>query len=417
MMVVLHAALLIALAWITGRKQPKPFLLLFGCAWIIKILAGMVMGWIHMQYYPDSDTFQFYQQATELARLMADQFPVFVEFIISSESSAFTGEGRSLFFVKLLSLLAAFTGNNFWLMSVWISVISFYASWYLYRVIVALHALAKWPAAIAFLFFPSAVCWTSGLFKETLAVAGMYVVVAVFLKIWGGLKMKWWDYVLVIPALAVAWTLKYYMVGLAIPLMVAACMVRLLVQDSRLTEKSGSLLIVLITALLLVLPGFFHPNLRPHRVIAVALENRNLIIGQHKDKVRLISHEVLEPSWSAALRYAPEALFAGLYAPWKPEAPFGWYTLAVIESWVLLLLTALAAAGFAMPKKISCGMLIAMAVMYCLLMALFLGWAVPSAGTLVRYRAAFLSWWVLLLLMACQQLWSKVRPVEVKIAS
>ncbi|GIV37895.1 MAG: hypothetical protein KatS3mg032_2274 [Cyclobacteriaceae bacterium] len=400
MVLLLHATLIIILAWHVGRREDKRILPLYILAWAVKMLAGAAVGFVHCRCYPQSDVMVFYSQAKELAHLGLTDFAGYLNYLFLHHEALHSGEARSLFFTKLLSAVALLTGNSFWLMTAWLSIISFYCTWYLFRTLMAINTRWKTPAALAFLFFPSAVFWTSGLLKETLAVAGMHFTVAVFLKIWSGLKPAWGHYLLTVLALTIAWKLKYYVVAAALPLLLAAALVRIIIRKSAPARKFDWLLLVAVSGALFLLPGLFHPNLRLERVVRVAVENRNALIEQETDKNRLTAVTILESSFTEVVQHIPQSLFNGFYAPFKPEKRINLYMLSVGESWLLLLLTLAAAAGVAVPGQRYQRLLLIAVCAYCLLMATWLGLAVPAAGTLVRYRVAFLPWWVFVLFLA-----------------
>ena len=400
MVLLLHAILIIILAWHVGRREDKSSVPLYALAWAAKILAGAAVGYIHWRYYPESDVLTFYSRAKELAQLGLTNFAGYLNYMFLHSEGVHSGEARTLFFAKLLSVVALLTGSSFWLMTLWLSIISFYCSWYLFRTLMAINTQWKGPAALAFLFFPSVLFWTSGLLKETLAIAGMHFTVAVFLKIWSGLKPSWRDYLLAALALSIAWKLKYYVAALAMPLLLAAALVRLIIHKTTLAWKFDWLLLAAVAGALFLLPGLFHPNLRLERVVRVAVENRNTMIEQETDKNRLTAVTLLEPSFPEVVPHIPQALFNGLYAPFKPEKRVNMYMLSVAESWLLLLLTLAAAAGVTVPGQRHQRLLLIVVCAYCLLMATWLGLAVPAAGTLVRYRVAFLPWWVFIVLLS-----------------
>jgi hypothetical protein len=401
--------LVATLAWWASRKLNPSQVRLYWPALGLKILAGLAVGFVHRQYYPNSDVVMFHTWSREVWQQALQDPASYMHFLLQPDTGYYTGQDRSVFFVKLLSLFALITRADYWLMSVWTSVVSFYAVWYLVQTLIRIEPKWKWPAVLAFLFLPSSIFWTSGLLKETLAVAGMWMCFAVFLKWWYKLPLSWYDYALVCPALAIAWKLKYYMVAVALPLMLAAALTRVIVQKITQAKRFGMLVLVALAFLLFLLPGLFHPNLRPGRVLHVVAENHNLMVQQHQDNLRLTSHSWLEPTASVMLRQGLPAVFNGLYAPYQPQAEFSFYMCAVAESWLLLALTALAAVRASVPQGPHRILLVGV-FLYCLLLAGLLGLAVPAVGTLVRYRAAFISWWVFVLLLSILKVRTRHTP-------
>ena len=100
--------------------------------------------------------------------------------------------------------------KNYWLVSLYLSFISFIASWYLVKQIVRIHASLTLPAVVAFLFLPTAVFWSSGLIKESIAMAALYFLAAIVVKLWLNDRVKVYTWIVVPLALWILCNLKYY---------------------------------------------------------------------------------------------------------------------------------------------------------------------------------------------------------------
>jgi len=112
---------------------------------------------------------------------------------------------------------------------------------------------------------------------------------------------------------------------------------------------------------------------------------------------------VTYPDWDPTplglLRHAPLAAEQVLVRPWLGESGLPLYIGAALENALLLALVLLALVATARGRA---GRLpVALAVLllvYCLLLAAFIGLSTPNLGTLHRYRAGLLPWLLLLLL-------------------
>lgn len=394
----LHGTLLVALAWLAWKRQGSVLQNVFWPAWFFKIIATLAVVAVHRQHYPDSDMPSFFNWATELSDRAIHDFPAFFNFLFRPGEGYYTGEARTVFFIKLLSLFALFTKGDMVLMSLWLSMLPFYAACYLVRALVQWKRSLKWPAAAAFLFFPSAVLWTSGILKETVAMACIFLIMAVFLRLWSGKRLCLWEYMLILPSVWIAWKLKYYYVALLLPGMMAAFITRYIGQRLMRFTVLREVLFFKVTFLILVLiPGLFHPNLRPGKLVQVVAESHNQYV-QHKDRRHLTNTEIIEPSVTGLLPHIVPAIIHGLFGPWLPDFTHFFYSLAVIENWLLIVITILSLAGFIIPTHENHRILFWATLIYCVSLALWLGIAVPAAGTLVRYKAGFISCWLLLVL-------------------
>ncbi|QLH34141.1 MAG: hypothetical protein HWD62_18645 [Cyclobacteriaceae bacterium] len=140
----------------------------------------------------------------------------------------FSAQERSLFLVKGISLLALISGDNYWTSTSYMATFAFGASWYFFKTICTWFEHSKLAAALSFLFFPSVVFWSSGLVKETFALAGILVIGAVFIKFMKGDKITGWHVLLCLVAGWVSWNLKYYWTALFLAVVLTSLVVFLL---------------------------------------------------------------------------------------------------------------------------------------------------------------------------------------------
>lgn len=406
---VLHTVLIVILIRFVWKKQEGSLRSFFWPAWTGKVLATVVVLVIHRHYYPQSDMFFFYDRATQLSQRAISDFPGFINWLFTPAGGYYPGEARTEFFVKLISLVALFTQHNILLMSLWLSQLSFFSSWHLVQVLAKWQPAWKWPAIVAFLFYPSVVFWTSGIMKETVAMAGMYFIMTVFVKLWTMQRPTWWEYVLMVLSVWLAWKLKYYYVAVLMPVLLAALLTREV--GKRKLEITTTREMFLFTAtffLLILLPGLFHPNLRPARLIQVVAENHNHMV-MNAGSTHLTGTEIIEPRITDVASHILPGLVNGLFAPYAPDFSNVFYMLSVIENWLLVLLTvcSMPALFFRMDGRER--VLLWAAFTFCMVLACWLGIAVPAAGTLVRYKVGFLSCWVLLVLLGVKYTWVRFR--------
>ncbi|MDW8332283.1 MAG: hypothetical protein RMK43_11575 [Cyclobacteriaceae bacterium] len=405
----LHTVLIVILARFAWKKQDGPIRAFFWPAGLVKILATVAVLVIHRYYYPESDMFFFYDRATQLSQRAVSDFPGFLNSLFTPASGYYPGEARTEFFVKLLSLVALFTHHNVLLMSLWLSLMSFFASWHLVQVITKWQPAWKWPAIVAFLFYPSVVFWTSGIMKETLAMAGIYFIMTVFLKLWTMQRPAWWEYILLVLSVWVAWKLKYYYVAVLMPVLLAALVTRALGRKMlQITKVREMFLFAATFFLLILLPGFFHPNLRPARLIQVVAENHNHMV-MNAGSTHLTGTEIIEPHITDIASHILPGLAYGLFAPYTPDFTHGFYMLSVIENWLMIFVTVCAVPALFFYKNDRERVLLWAALAFCIVLACWLGVAVPAAGTLVRYKVGFLSCWVLLVLLGAKNTWVAVQ--------
>lgn len=409
-MIFLHAIILFAISWLffkrTGTENP----FVFWGALAFKMMMGAALGLVYLYYYSANDTWLFFKDATILANQAHNDFGGYLQFLWSSNdgvdiwSELSNTQERSLFLVKIISLFTFITGNNYWISALYFSLISFFASWNLFKVISMHFPQGRTPAAIAFLFFPSIVFWSSGLVKETLALAGIYFLTALFVKLTqipfegrgNGLlqafrRLTWWEWLLAILSFYVAWNLKYYWTALFMAVVTSSVLFYFLQKRILILNRFKIISWLLIFILLSGIVSLSHPNFYLSRVLQVLITNHNDFVAISKDS-GLIHYYNFTANWSSILINSPWALVSGLFRPfaWEATGVSSW--LAAIEN--LFLLVFAVALSFRRKPESGNTLLLVSALFYIILLCVFLALSTPNLGTLSRYRVGFLPFFV-----------------------
>jgi hypothetical protein len=109
-----------------------------------------------------------------------------------------------------------------------------------------------------------------------------------------------------------------------------------------------------------------------------------------------ILYEGLRAEATSVLRYAPKALFSGLFRPFVWEAGNFFQLAAGLENAVLLVLLLTSWPQWRNAVRSPQRILIFSAIVYCTLLCIFLALSTPNFGTLARYKVGFLPFFVLL---------------------
>ena len=203
--------LILLLVWLIGRKQPDKVIFYTAFAW--KLCTGWALGAIYLRYLGGGDTFAYY----ESGQLLADQ-PLRAIWNSETVLSRFAHQPRALFFTKIIATTKALSGGNYWIISAWLSSISFLGFWYFYRQIGQVVPNWKWAVVIGFLFFPSSVFWSAGIMKGTLTNAALVYLSGVMLKIYYAEKPRSYELLFAVLAGIILWFIKYYVLALFLPL-------------------------------------------------------------------------------------------------------------------------------------------------------------------------------------------------------
>lgn len=365
---------------------------------------GLALGWIYHFYYPGGDTIYVFEDATTLAHLASTDFSAYIQAIFTGrflpEGLHYVEQPRALFFARIVSFFSLITANNYWLTAVYCSLLSFGAVWYLCTVLVRLFGHRRATAA-AFLFYPSAVFWSAGIIKESIALSFVCLIVAC---------MLWWvrkeqksgkeKAMLLFCFLLSAWLLwkiKYYYAAVLVPLAISVMVlyhlrIRLLYK----VLSAGGVFVVLLW-----IASWLHPNLHFSNLLRVLVANHDLFlqVSEPGDTIGFIQ---LQPHLKSLLQNFPLALFSGLFRPLPWDGSTTLHLLNGLENLALLSIVLLGLYSWLAGKiVVQEKLLVSAAVAYILLLSVLLAFSTPNFGTLMRYKAVFLPY---LSLVACKPL-------------
>ena len=373
---------------------------------IIKVIAGVAVGLVYKFYYVTGDTFSFYKEAVDLANIAYQQPMAYIRILLVNEvPPEFAGlldlrfQPRAYFTAKLVSIVNIVTYNNYWLSTVYFSFFSYLGMWYLANMLASKFEGTKYYTAIAFLFFPSVVFWSSGITKESVVMGCLCFIVGFsipYLII--SQKISYPRIILMAIFLWILLKLKYYYVGVLIPVMAANFIVAYLRLNFKFVRKNyythlGSWLMVF--ALILLFASTIHPNLRAGNFLQNVVSTHNQIyeISSPED---LIGYNKLDPTVSSILINLPKALYSGLFRPSLLDASTVFQYWVGFENLILIILTIGAVMNLFRAKPFPHKILIFSMVVYILILASFMALSSPNFGTLVRYKIAFLPFLVYL---------------------
>jgi len=391
-MILINIVILVSIAILFSMRAAGEHPRLFWFALLFKVIMALALGLVYRYYYSANDTWLFFEDAVKLADFARNDFKLYFEFLWSSDSTqsiwselANTQE-RSLFLVKMISIFSLISGNNYWVSAVYFALISFAAAWYLFRIVTQHFQESRNSAALAFLFFPSVIFWGSGLVKETLALAGIYFLAALFIKLVKAEKVNWLEWVMMLVSFYVAWNLKYYWTALFMAVVTTSLLNFFLRNRFTFLNRYKMSLWVGIFLILIFTVSLMHPNFYLSRFLDVLITNHNDFVKISKPE-GLIHYYQLSADWWSVYINAPWALISGLFRPFIWEATGATSVVAALEN---LFLVVLVVSSLFRKKMTSVNHLLYYSVwVYIVLLCIFLALSTPNLGTLSRYRIGF----------------------------
>ncbi len=394
-MMLLHTIIILGFVYLFYRQLGKEQPILFSFAFVSKAAGAVFLGYYYLHYAPANDTWSFFQMGCEVADLARTDISAYVDFVFTGQYKATVThwlyfEDRTSAMVKFISFFCWVGGNNYWVCALYFSLISFFASWFLYFQIRNLKEEYANGAAVALFFIPSVVFWGSGVVKETLALAGILYLTALFVRWASGKRLVWWHGVVIIPALFFTWVFKYYWLAVFMAVLIPTVILLFVARKKALStwQWIGSWSIIFIV--LVAVGSLAHPNFYLSRILLVVVANHDKYV-ELSSPDNVIHYSNLEPTVASILKNSPLALVSGLWRPFVWEAKNASALIASLETLMILLLTISFLLSFR--RKINIPFIFPLLV-YSATLCIFLALSTPNFGTLSRYRIGFLPFFI-----------------------
>lgn len=393
----------LVLYWLYKRNEDlkKHFFIAAG----FKLISGIGVGVLYQYYYTFGDTYAFFNIAETLNKVAQTDLIAYFEYLLGLNNEAFSSmydsQPRALFMVKILSVINLFTGGNYWISSLYFSLFAFLGAWYATTIFLKFFSQYKGAIIFSFFYFPSAVFWSSGIIKESVAIGCIYFITSLILLLYKDRKLYWYQLLGLAVNFFTLWNIKYYYAGilllLSFSLIITSFLGRRLAPiKDRSYGQAGVFFICIVGSSLVVTQ--LHPNFYLHRILTVIVDNYNAFqeISAAGDFVEFSS---LEPNLSSFLYNTPKALVSGLFRPFIGESMEPFKIVTGLENLLLAVFFLYALAKLPKESQDYFNLLLIAAVLFVIIMAIFLTLSAPNYGTLIRYKSGFLPFFVLLITM------------------
>ena len=194
---VLNLAFLLFISYRIWSLEQSSLRKFFWPALVLKLIGGICLGLVYSYYYSTGDTFHYFHDGVRLASLARTDAISYFSFLWAGDESfpisseLIYKQPRAMFLSKVTSLFCLLTADNYWMIALYFSAISFFSAWFLVQKINHLFEGVQPAAILSFLFFPSVVFWSAGVIKESLAMAALFFLSFIFLKVWKREKLRW----------------------------------------------------------------------------------------------------------------------------------------------------------------------------------------------------------------------------------
>jgi len=401
--IIIHLAFLSFFAYTLWKRQAKALQNFFWPALSAKVACGIFLGLLYFNYYQVGDTLSYFKDGQFLSRLARNDVASYFNFLLNTDPAVMRQlnfvDQRAIFFDKITSLVSVATYDNYWLISVYMSLASFLGAWYLVRKLHTYLPAHTNAAAISFLLFPSVVFWTSGLIKETIASSALFFLTGLFLTAWFEKKVRARSAMAGLLAIWVLWGLKYYYVALFVPVAAASLAYKFafvhLIKPRRTVTQVMLWMVVFLVPLAIITMA--HPNFYLNNVLDVIVSNYETF-RMFSNEEDLIEFYALEPTAGSVLKNSPVALLSGLFRPFILEAGNALQIAASIENFIVLVITLTGLKGLLKIHQEENRILITALLVYVVLLCILLTLSTPNFGTLSRYRIGYMPYFLFAIL-------------------
>lgn len=393
----------------------------------VKIFGAVFIGIVYQYYYGNGDTFNYFYHAKIINSAMNESIGKWFSLMFhipgkfdpayynNYTSQMFWYNDPSSYTVcSIAAFFSLFTYNTFLPTSVLFAYFSFTGIWALFRTFAAIYPKFTRPIAFAILFIPSTFVWGSGIFKDTLSLAGLgWLTYAVFrMLIQRDLSIKNWS--LTIISFLLVFSTKLYILLAFLP---ALGIWILFWYTQRIYNKSARVLVKFIFFIIVATAAYFIMDAYSSSLGKYSIENiqqtaeatRGWISYASGDQGSAYSLGNYGSSVGSLIAQFPAAVVTTFFRPFPWEAGKIIVFLSALEAllfgWITLRLFFMVSI-----RKIWTTINSDPTIQFCFMFALIFGFAVgltsANFGALSRYKIPCLPFFALGILLT----WYKNQP-------
>ncbi len=382
-------------------QYAKPVFGAWAGGWLllVKVMAGFVAMVYYLLIVREGDLWFYNSQAIAYVNFIDAGFPLLDFLQQKADPSAHaTPQGRTFFFLKVLTIIYWLIGNNIWLAGMLFSCVSFLSVVYLVKRLSLVGIEIPLEAIVIFFIWPSIAIWGSGLSKETLMLASMNVMAGAAFPLMNGKVNNWlWHGFLLFLATVFLAKLRMYVLLSLMPFLLGAFVIKLARQY--LAHRWSQIVIALVGVIsvvgIVMAFSYSDTSLNPRYVFKAFADNHAAIVASSSPQHVVMGLETLW-AWPQVIFQFLLAVLAGMLGPFPWEVNSFWEALLMLEA---LVLACLFVSNTSLKQRLP-GFVWMPMIAYALFSAGMITLATPNYGSLSRYR---LSFYIVFIFLACFQ--------------
>lgn len=355
--------------------------------WVLKVTAACLYGWWYAKLPGDqADTWWFYREALQYREMLMQTPLRFWSELFESDPNnpggffhhrGFWNDLRGNVFIRFFSILLLLSAGNYYVASLFFAMIGFWSSYLFCKIFVQLTSRPiGWIEALFLTSLPSVLFWTSGIHRDAILMLCLSGIC------WQMVRQiqspKWINGLYVLLLLLPILIFRSYWALILFPTLLAW----FLTQPYKKSWTLPALLVANGAALALFLSN--------QALLEQLVENRQAFLNLEGKS--LLRNLTLLPNPMSFLQQVPQALTNFFWMPTQSWRQGPLYGLSQLE---MALMALLLSATFIQQgrTKVSTPTLSFLIAIFCMMLmaGCLIGWTIPYAGAMVRYRAPFLA--------------------------
>lgn len=410
-----------------GRQVYKigtnPLYRYFGWAVLAKVLSSIGFCLIYIYYYNGGDSVSYYETSRALVNLGMDNLGNYFDVISSKPSLAGfmtfdreTGypwpymyyDSQTFFVAKIISPIVFLSFKSYLVSSVMLAWVAFFGTWQFYLLMCRYFPGLEKRLAIAILFVPSVLFWSSGILKDTITFSAVCWFIVGLDAAFMREKRSFKGATIMFLAFFVLLSVKPYILYSLFP---GAIIWINSARMKRIKSKFIRSILVPVVLILSIGGGYFALSLLGNQMgkfaIGKMLQTASVTQKDLKqDYYQGSSFDIgdFEPTIGGMITKVPAALAVGLFRPYVWEARNVVMLASGLENLTYLLLVLfLLFKIVSSPKRffrlLSDHPILTFLLCYTLLFAVMVGLSTSNFGALVRFKIPFTSSYIALLVI------------------
>jgi hypothetical protein len=404
----------------------------------IKVLGAIAFTFFHTKVSPGNDsTGLYYAEGINIARMItADLENIKLIFmagkdfdqslLINPHNEGYFRSESNYLVTRLVAILSFLSFKSYFVLNLFFSLISFSGVWKLYRFFYEQYPKLHKQLAIAILYLPTFVFWSSGILKDPLCTGLLgWMTYSIYNVLYKKHKVIANSIVAMLSAYFIG-IIKSYILVSYLPFFI----LYLVLSNFKLIERPFLKVVAFVALLIFGTVGFFVVSDKLQQELGnlaldklaetVQMQQTNFINMADQAESSFSLGVEFDGTNSSLVRMAPAAIVATFYRPFIWESKKISTLLSSLESLTLMLFT-LYAFFRAGPVIFVTSLVRNPMVMFCfffsVLFALFVGATTLNFGTLVRYKIPCMPFYVIALVLIMEIAKKRKAAVNIKKAA